>query len=439
MVPLFLYIYIFVASWGGTLTLGPWFPVHVISLFIVFILSLPQILVDNKFPRNIYHFEDLFIWIGIMAITFSGILNPNEKTLNYLLAYFYTFGIGYFALKYLLYKKISINKLFNVNTIAVLLVAGFAVIDIALYSFFGLSIRESLPGSITAPQTYHGNVSRAYGLSIEPAYLAYYLNTMGPLAFWKLWNYKPTPVFLKFLLSGLLILIWICTFSAAGIVFLIIGIIIALVLRLNETAIKAKTPLRENTINRDMTSKSLMARPFSRSLHIKNRNIQSAWIKLLVLVIILVVVFFCIEEFESIKEFALMKSTLHKIKLKGDSASIRMDKWNYALANIGDKPFFGKGIGYLSSISEGSSHNWYLFLTLEAGFIATGSFVLFLFLTAIRILKSKTILKYWFLAGFLAGALHLCVISTIHEPGLWILIALFNVVEQKAKEQQISV
>lgn len=431
LIPFFLYTYIFVASWGEAFTLGPWFPIHVITLLVGFVLSLPQIIAGTKFPQNLYHFEDIFICIGIIAIGISGVLYPNEKTLNYYLAYLYIFGVGYLALKFLLYKKISLNKLLTVNMVAVLFVAGFAVVDVALYFLAGITIRIYLPGTVNFVRGYHGVISRGYGFASEPGILAFYFNTLGVLALWRLWNYKSKPYFLKFFLTGLLITGWGCTFSAGGFAFIIVSVIIVLTIRLCDVTNTRKKTLPHSSSGWNTNPQTRIPTKASRSYRPFAKNYGPAWKRLALLILLSLAIFLTIDYFEPI-DYAIKPITAKITLQKGyGSVETRVAHWNYAIENISDDILFGKGIGYLSSRDEGSSHNWYLFLALEAGIIATGSFILFLLLSAIRILKSKTILKYWFLAGFFAGALHFNIISTIQYPFLWVLIAIFHVVENQ--------
>ncbi|MCK5473156.1 MAG: hypothetical protein KAI59_03925, partial [Planctomycetes bacterium] len=341
-----------------------------------------------------------------------------------------------------LYKKTSVNKLLNVNTIAVLFVAGFAVFDVALHFLTGIAIREFLPGTITATQTYHGVISRAYGFANEPGTLAFYFNTLGILALWelwKLWNYKFMSEFLKFFLTGLLIVAWICTRSAAGFAFMPFSVIIVLAIRFCYITNTRKIYISQSSSGWNTNSQTRTLTKALRSCQPFAKNHRSARRTLIVLATLSLTIFLVVQHFESVKYS--LNPIIDKVTLQesSSSAEIRVAHWEYAIDNLFDNPFFGKGIGYLSSKGEGSSHDWYLFLALEAGLIATGSFVAFLLLSAVRILKSRIAMKYWFLVGFLASVFNFTISSTIFNPFLWILIAVFTVVEQKSKEQQIAI
>lgn len=418
MISLLLYLYLFFASWGGAFTLSPWLPLHVLLLLSAFILSIPYILTEGNFPKHIYHFEDIFILFGILAMTISGILNPNEKSMNYLKAYFYIFGIGYFVLKFLLYKKTSLNKLFTVNFVAVLFIAAFAITEVAADYFVGFNVQSFIPRLRETQAGYNRTFIRAYAFANEPGTLAFFFNTLGILALWKLWNYKDMSYYLKFILSGILFIGWMCTFSASGIAFASVSIIIALIIRSCDIAIMKKKVLTTSKLHK---------------FHRPTLNYQSAFIKLTILAAILIMILLIAVNYEFVR-YAI-NPIVSKITLQRSSVSAasRLARWNYALENIFIHPFFGNGIGYLSSRNITSSNNWYLFLALEGGLISVFSFLLFLLFTLIRIVRSKTELKYWFLIGFLAGSFNFITSSTIFHPFLWILIALFNVVEEKQK------
>lgn len=417
LISLLLYSYIVFASWGGAFALGPWFPIHVLVLLSAFVLSIPRILTDRKFPKGIYRFEDIFICLGLAGIAVSGILHPNEKTLNYLGAYFYIFGIGYLALKFLLYKNTSMDKLFTVNMVTVLFIAAFAAVEVMSGYFLGFDIQTVIPRDRPAGAIYNGVLLRAYGFATEPGTVAFYFNTLGILALWKLWDYKSAHGFLKAFLTGLLALAWICTFSAGGFAFLAVSVIIVLAVRSCDATI---------------TKKKVLATTSSNNCRQPTRDYRPAWNKLAILAALLLTVYL-IGEHSKLVKYAI-EPIVEKVTLQTDE--VRLTHWNYAIDNMFENPFFGKGIGYLSSRGEGSSHNWYLFLALEGGFIAAACFVLFLICTFMRILQSKITLKYWFMAGFLAAGLGFLTFSAIHDPFPWILIAIFNVVEQKQKDAQ---
>ena len=430
LISLVLYLYIFFLSFTGAFVAHRWFPIHVILLLTATVLSLPKLLTRRKFPWNIYHTEDVFLYVGLIAVLASSLLHMNDKTINYLLAYFYIFGIGYFILKQLLYENGSISRYFDINTVAVLTVSIYALFEVAAKYFAHLDIQSFIPRIRDATATYNTSIPRAYAFCTEPTILSYYLNTLGPIALWRLWQYRSVPKVLKYLLTLLLVLAWILTFSPPGIVFMIVSVFVVLAIRFCDTRV-ARAKAAGVGVNRTENSRRRNLAP-ALSLHRSTLpNKKVTWTMPVILAVIAIATILCIMYSDSVRDST--DPLLRKIFLTGESAEDRVSRWNYAIDNIFADPLFGKGIGYLSSKGSGSSISWYLFLTLEAGFIASAFFIMFLLFSFCRIWRSQNALKYWFLVGFLSAVLHLNVISTIHHPFLWVLIALFDLVHAKEK------
>ncbi|MDA3831866.1 MAG: hypothetical protein PF495_00550, partial [Spirochaetales bacterium] len=120
----------------------------------------------------------------------------------------------------------------------------------------------------------------------------------------------------------------------------------------------------------------------------------------------------------------------NKLTLSGTSSvSTRLERWGTAIKDISSSPFFGHGIGYYSSLGVGSSISWYLFVAAESGILSLFCFIGYLFCVFLRILFSKSNIKYPVLIGFIAASSQFAVITTIQHPPLWALIALFSVIE----------
>ena len=416
-----LYLYIFTIGWTGAFALGLWFPLHVVLLLAAAGLFLPVFLTGKKFPGHLYHFEDVFPYLGIMIITIAAFLHHNEKTYNYLLAYFYIFGLGYYALKLFLYKKTTINRLFDVNTAAVLTTAAFAVTEVFLHKYLNLDIQEYIPRFFPHNSMYSPGWPRAYALATEPGILAHYFNTLGPLALWQLWRYRFLSAILKSGLTLLVITAWLFTFSAAGFAFMFVGVVVVVLIRLIDE-------FRRMGFSPCSLTYEKPVRVVGSAISPKK---AAPGIILLGLVVLFVFLVFWNSKYSL--SFQEASEPVHtKISLR-DSSSVsdRLSRWETALAGIAEKPIFGNGIGCLGSRQEGSSTSWFLFLALESGIPATILFVLFLAFSFRRIWKSQQPYRYWFLAGFLASVLHFNVVSTIHHPFLWVLLALFHVAENQ--------
>ncbi|MCK5270262.1 MAG: hypothetical protein KAJ46_05730, partial [Sedimentisphaerales bacterium] len=70
-----LYLYIFTISWTGAFALRLWFPLHVVLLLGAAGLFLPIFLTGKKFPKHLYHFEDVFPYLGILIIIIAALLH----------------------------------------------------------------------------------------------------------------------------------------------------------------------------------------------------------------------------------------------------------------------------------------------------------------------------------------------------------------------------
>ncbi|MEW6291349.1 MAG: hypothetical protein AB1545_16045 [Thermodesulfobacteriota bacterium] len=423
---LVLYLYIFFVSWTGSFVIGEWFPLHVVLLVTAVILYIPRLANDSVVPRGLYGSEDAFICIGLMMIMISAILHPNPKTMNYLMAYFYIFGAGYFALKLLLYKNTSVEKLLWVNMAAVLLVAVFTVTDFLLYAYRGVDIQQFIPRVKPASATYNIIFRRSYGLATEPTILCYYFNTLGPLALWQLWRMRRGGFIIKGVLSSIVGFAWLTTFSAAGVVFMALSVFIVTVIRGAGWIIAKRKALSKKLWDSDMFSRQT-AQKFDQSPRwIGIINMPLRRIVMAVLCIAGLLFFYTPERLLHIQDFA--EPLVDKVTLTGtSSAHDRMSRWRMALESIEDHPLEGIGPGALSTAEQGSSTNWYLFLTVESGILSIVPFGTFLLCCFARILASNVAAKYWVLVGFISAVLHLTVISTIQHPFLWVLLAIFSV------------
>jgi len=376
-------------------------------------------------PRGLYGRGDGFLCIGLLAIMISGMLHPNAKTANYVLAYLYVFGAGYLGLKLVLYRYTSVEKLFWVNMAAVLFVAAFSVGDLLLDKLVNVDIQQYIPRVKPARATYNALFRRSYGLATEPTILGFYLNTLGPLALWQLWRLRSIGTAIKGVFTGVVFLGWLFTFSAAALVFMGISLVAVSAVRCmgwvcgrprRPKQTEGGRPLRR-TIQRGarpMVTGGLFTR-------------QSLWRAAGVVLIGGVLLGYAATHFPYIKEIA--GPLVAKATLTGTtSVEDRMSRWQAGLESIPMHPVWGIGPGCLSSQGRGSTTNWYLFLTVEAGVAGALPFVLFLAYSCVQILRSQVPGKFWFLTGVIAGGLHFCVVSTVHHPFLWALLAIFAVV-----------
>ncbi|MCP2619684.1 O-antigen ligase family protein [Candidatus Aminicenantes bacterium AC-334-K16] len=333
------------------------------------------------------------MFFGLCVTT---IVNPSGKSFNYLLAYMFIFGISYLFLKGVMYNFCNIHKLLNINTIAVLFIVGFSILDFVTYHFLKIDIQQIIPRNKAVTATYFGGlVRRSYGLSTEPTVLALYFNTLGILGIWNLWRQRNVTKNLKSLLTIIFWVAWILTFSAAGWGALFVSGIISFFLM--------------NIVKKEVIlSKKQLKKAFA----------------IMLISIIAIFVFY--------DEFRIFFSPIIRKVLLMEDVGDRIYQWKWGLENIANSPIFGYGLGSTLIKRKISTLNWYIFLTLEGGFISSIPLIFFIFFSYVRIFRSKVKEKFWFMLGFLAGSLHFLAISTFYYPFLWFFLIMFIMYERKS-------
>jgi hypothetical protein len=402
--------YIFFASWTDSFSLGKNLPLHIVILGTIVVVFIIAFLNGKKNMSRAYKPEDFLVILCFIGVCLSGVLNPNGKTVNYVTAYFAVFIIGYLLLKGIVAQNINWQTLLKINTIALIFAALFTISEFLIEFLTGFDIQTFIPRENPARATYLLRFPRAYGFAHEPTILAFYFNTLGPIGLWNLWHWNSIGrvfyrYWLKISLTLIAIFAWFSTFSAAGFVFLPCSLILANCLK---------------------------------KRHKFSRTISPRLLSLIVLIMVLVTVIFSMVSLnifqfrEIINEYT--DPILTKITLQDDKhVNMRVNAWINSLDNIPRSPVFGRGVGYQSDAGLNSSLNWYLFLMLEGGLISLFPIAVFLCTSFLRITVSNVQGKLWFMTGFLAGAMHLLVISTFYHPFLWILLIIFSTCNEQQK------
>ncbi len=402
--------YIFFASWTDSFSLSEKLPLHIVILGAIVVVFIIAFLNGKKNLSRAYKPEDFLVILCFIGVCLSGLLNPNGKTVNYVIAYFAVFIIGYLLLKGIVAQNINWQTLLKINTIALIFVALFTIFEFLIEFLTGFDIQTFIPRENPARATYLLRFPRAYGFAHEPTILAFYFNTLGLIGLWKLWYWNSIGrvfhrYWLKIPLTLIAIFAWLSTFSAAGFVFLPCSIILANCLK---------------------------------KRHNFSRTISPRLIFLVVLSIVIVTILFSIvslnifQSREIINEYT--DPLLTKVTLQDDKhVNIRVTAWITSLDNIRRSLVFGIGVGHQSDSGLNSSFNWYLFLMLEGGLISFLPIAVFLCISFLRIAMSNVQGKLWFMTGFLAGAMHLLVIATFYHPFLWILLILFSTCNEQKK------
>jgi len=397
-------IYIYCISWTQVFRIHPWLPVHVvlgISIFILFFLTISIQNKKLKIPLSLYHSEDIFLILGIIFIIFSAIINAGNKSINYILAYIYIFIIGYLLFKGIFFLKTKAKKLLMANALGVLFVCMLAVLETLLYLLFDINIQNYIPRGTggVGVATYLDFFHRSYAFATEPTILAFYLNTLGPIGLWQWWQTSIRKIW-KIAISILFFLALISTFSPTVFTFLPFAFLVSLTLVFFDSVVKKKKILL-----------SLKTPVF-----------------LIAILLIVVLSSLCLPLVSKVKYFS--NGIYEKITL--ESQTTRTTLWETGIKDLQKNPLVGKGIGTTVGVSN---INWYIYLAKEGGMISLLPFLIFFALTIFRILKSRMKGKRWFLTGFLAGIMHLAVISTFFHPFIWVLLIIFNVYETEYRYQ----
>jgi hypothetical protein len=316
----------------------------------------------------------------------------------------YTFWGAFLILKGIFCNVVNWRKALNANTLGIIFVSLFVICEFCLEYFWRINIQEYIPRAREARATYLGVFSRSYGLATEPTILAFYFNTLGPIGMWNLYKWYHWNRIWKRATVIVFIVAWVTTFSAAGLVFLPASIAISLGLI---------------TWKKDFEKISV-------------RKVLKVWL----LIGLILTSFAFAQSKYKITRYAL--PLWHKISLQ-QTGYTRAQKWNEGIESIKKHIILGQGLGARSESGRSSNINWYIFLAAEGGLISSAPILLFLFFTFIRIYQSNVKGKLWFMSGFLAGTMHLMVVSTFFHPFLWLLIILFFMSHENRSSEKISV
>lgn len=393
--------YLFFASWTEAFAIGPWLPLPSLFGFLAIALYFP--LKGERMTFGAMRKEDFLLLLLVCAVTFSALVHPNDKTVNYLLAYFVTFLLLYLLMKQVFVSLVPAEKALGVNAAAVMLTAFFVVfVEFIPKTFLGFDIQQFTLRSVVADAAYLGIIPRAYGFSTEPTNLGFYFDTLGLVGLWHFRAWAKDRRLLRRAGSSLFAAAWLLTFSAAAMVALPFGILLAAFL-LHGKKILSLRHIRPGRV----VALGLVAAGLGMVLHSGS---------------------------EALEDYA--SPLVYKIMLHDTDADSRPEKWRRDLALIEKRPLLGQGPGASAALSgsEGSV-NWYLFMTLESGLISLLPAVLFLLFSLGRMVKTPFGGRYVFVAGFSAGILHLATVSRFYDPFPWLLLILFFTVSEAERRR----
>lgn len=375
-------IWIATASWSGILR-----PVEFLSIpMLILVLAGFLTIFRTDMAIGIYKFVCVIVLLCILQCVH--VFQLNYKTFNYLIVY-----SGFFLALFLIYHSVrrkDYAQLLQINYISVWLVVACILLEIFSPMFLGIDLVDFLPRSKDATATIDGVFKRAYGFSTEPTQLANYLITAGFIALYYNHEYVKNSVSMLFLL--LFALSILLTFSTAA--FVILAINVFLICLLNVVRL-----LR----------------------HLKLYNIKKNLAVGLVLLP-------CAYAFVLSIPDELWNSGVSKVLLKlslnseSTSGSQRIEMLQVAYNLFLQDPFFGVGLGYMSSSGMMSPINWYAFILAEGGVVSAILIFGIVYLLTRDIAWNR--LSRLEMLAITNGFLYLMFISTYYSMGLWVVMLL---------------
>ncbi len=395
MVKFLILAYIFFVSWTSALALSSWILLPFVFVLSAFVVVLFKVIRGSTFCVSPYYKEDLFLPLFFIFFMVSAIINMNASGFNYVVAYLFVFGLLYLFVKGVLATYVTLPQIYMANTYGVIFVGLFLTVNFILNTSGIVDLQGAIPRISGTNASYLGIFNRGYAFATEPGIVAFYLNTLGPLALWHLWCEVQCSKVVKLLLTCAVAFGWLVLFSAAAVFFLSISCFLAAMI------------MWKRIINRRLTI----------STFCKMGSVTAF--------ILLISLFFAFSpKFQGYIAPICMKLTLSP---ELSSSHARTDRWKNAANLVLDEPFLGKGPRYFSSKGESSAISWYLTLLVEGGFLSFMPLLAFLCIVFVRILTFRHLYQPPILIGFLAGCGHLMIISSFFAPFLWLLIAIFYV------------
>ncbi len=395
----------FFASWTHAFAIGTHGTIPNLLLAACFSLAGLHWLTSGRALYVDWKSHDIVLLAFLTVTVFAGVLASNSKTVNYLIAYLFSFLALAIAMREVFFRYGASRPFLVANAIGVLFVSAFVIAEFFLNVLLQIDIQDWIVRTTPADALYF-IFPRAYGLSEEPTYLAWYYNTLGTVAAASLWATKSINGSVRLLLTVLIATGYCLTFSAAGFVFLVVAAVAAALAEL----------LRRFLVHE------------RRALDLR----LIGWAGATGLAILLVAYANWIPDTLPVRDF--FGGLVDKITLSQAGPEDRAPRWAADFARALGKPLFGHGPGYLSSVNQGSSLNLFLFVALEQGVIASGLLMLFYLTVGLRIWTSNFRYRLAILVAYIAGVLHFMTMTQHYHPCLWLLIVLAEILRAEARQ-----
>jgi hypothetical protein len=377
----FIYIYILFLSATDIFRFYAWLPLYQYFLIPLLFLSLLNgvRIVDYK--------ADIFLLIMLCLLLFSSVLSPNDKTLSYILAYFYViFGMYFLVKSALITSQINFRTILKVNFYGVILLSTYILFEVSLKGFVDLDISSYLYRTREATATFYFGLYRAYGFSTEPTAVAWYLNSFALLAIYYIVNNFKT-FFVKYVLILIIICSFVLTFSSAGFLYLFLGLLFVI---------------------------------FKYNLY----RIFYSKIFLFHMTLLVLIIF----NFPSISDgiYYFVEGITDKIFLNTEYVSVNQ-RINYALLafeRFAQAPIIGGGLGLSSSFGESSPMSWYLIILTNGGLLSLLALLMFTYLKIYQVMKIHGNIGIYMTFSVVASFLTLATNAAFFNPFLWTLLAI---------------
>lgn len=387
----FLVGYFLFQSWTNAFSLHPRLPVHVV----LYVLSATSFLFyvfkrKGKVEVGVISKEDVFAPLLVFVITISSLINPRPDSINYVAAYTYVFIFAFLGIKIFSYNILGKQRIKNAILYGVLVTSVGSILEFAIEFGAGFDLAGYLYRTKQAPAKVGGLLPRSMAFSTEPGILAFYLETLGLVSLGEITR-RAWSNLTKCLGIATIIVGWALSFSAGSVVALGVGGFTALSVKW------ARDP-----------------RPLRR----------------VALILLIPATLLSGAAVLGYASGTILEGVANKVTLQVDenkSAGTRFQRWKKGLQKIAKRPLFGEGPGTASSEGRVSNNNWYLFLAVEGGLLSLIPVILLILAKLFKIVNSDLEEKYWFLAAFVAGSVHLFAISTFFHPFFWTLIITYDI------------
>lgn len=385
----------FFASWTHAFSPIPHVTIPNVLVGLSFILFWGRKIAIERSAVIRFRPEDIGFLVFIMATLLASIVSSNAKTVNYVFAYLFSFlFLAIFVREMIIEQGLS-RMLLRSNLAGVVFVSAFVLAEFFLQMTIQLDIQEYTARRTPANALYF-IFPRAYGFSEEPTYLAWYFNTLGPIAITYLWRGCRIGILYKVLMSVSVVLAYALTFSAAGFIFLPTAALIAIFARW------------------------VIERP--KAVKWQSRRMLVVGIGVLFAFLVLPKNLDLVPNDLPVREFG--SGLIEKVTLQQSDEKSRSAQWAADLSTFLTDPILGRGPGYLSSLDRSSSLNLFIFVALEQGIVAVIALFVAYLAVGMRILTLNMQFKTAILTGYCAGVLHLNTMTQHYHQGLWLLIAL---------------